>query len=125
MAPGEQPVAAENNSVAFGGRVDGVPQHHCKFEAGTLPRKPDQGMTILMIKLFHFLAAVGCGSEGDTPVRMEVVDVFEWKKRVEWRVDRSRDAVVTESAEWIHADHLVFSADTSVLPAESKYFIQI
>src|SRR5579859_5813569 len=42
VTPGEQPMPAQDNSIASLACVDPLPQHHRQFESRPLPRKPDQ-----------------------------------------------------------------------------------
>ena len=60
------------------------------------------------VELGETLVAIGAGGQRDRPIRMQMIDVIEWQKRVQRRVDRRGDAVVTKRAERIARHHLVF-----------------
>ena len=60
------------------------------------------------------LAAVGGGRQGNAPVRMQVVDMFEGKEGMQRSVDGGGHRVVAEGAERVHGHHFIFDADAPV-----------
>ena len=94
--PGEQAVAAEDNSVALRIFRDYVPEHQAQFESGPLPGKPHQITSESLVELRHLLLTVGAGRERDRPIGMEVIHVRKRQKSVQRRIDRSGDFVCAE-----------------------------
>src|SRR5215471_21669551 len=76
-APGEQPVAAQNDSVAARVQSHRLLQHHGQLKARPLPRQPDQPVCELAVKLLDLRGAVCRRSQRDSPVGMEMIDVRE------------------------------------------------
>jgi hypothetical protein len=65
-------------------------------------------VTELLVELIHLFLAVGRGSEGNSPVGMEMVYVSEREKCMERRIDRGGCRIVAEGAERVQTDDLVF-----------------
>ena len=107
-APGEQAVAAEDDSVALGIFRDDVPEHQAKFESGPLPGKPNEITSEAFVELRHFLLTVGAGRERYRPIGMKVIHVRKRQKSVQRCVDRSGNFVCTERGGRIIANHFVF-----------------
>ena len=87
FAPGEQPVAAQNDSVAVRLLFDGSLEHHSEFESGTLPGQPHQFVIVESIELLHLFEPVGCGGKRDCAIRMQMIDVPERQEAVQRRID--------------------------------------
>jgi hypothetical protein len=121
VAPREETVAAEHDSVAPGMLLDRAAQHERELESGALPREPDDAAAEFPIELVELLTSVPARRQRDGPVRVEVIDVRERKKRMQRRIDRRRHAVLTEGTERVQADHLVlvrFAAIAADQPLE-------
>ena len=125
LAPGEQPVAAEDQAVAAGCPFDGALQHQRELESRPLPRDPDDLAAVGPVELLHLPLAVGAGSKGDRPVRMQMIDVRKRQEGVEGSVDRCRDAVLAERAERIHRDHLVLERLAAVSRDQAVQLVEI
>ncbi len=98
ISPGEQAVTAQHNAIAVRTLLHGATQHHGQFETRTLPRHPNQMVVIQTIELFHLFATIGRGRQGDTPVRVQVVDVRKRQKAMKRGVDRGSDGAFAEGA---------------------------
>ena len=125
IAPGKQTVAAQNDPIAVGILAHRAPQHHAQFKSRTLPGEPDQMVIELTIELFHSRKAVGRSSQSDAPVRMEMVDMFEWKKPVQGSIDRRGHRALAEGTQRIHVDHFVFVLRSTIAAFGGEQFIQI
>ena len=125
VSPGEKAVAAEYDSIATWHCLHRALQHHGEFEARTLPRDPHHLVAELVIELIHLFLTVCRGSQRDSPVRMKMVDVREGEKGMQRGVDGSRDGIVAEGAERIHADHLVFQFHAPINPGQRQHLVQI
>src|ERR1700721_3443713 len=75
--PGEEAVAAEQDSIDAGIFADGLFDEQSQFESGALPGNPYDFAAELAIKLFELALPVGAGSEGNGPIRMEIVPIRE------------------------------------------------
>ena len=82
-------------------------------------------MVEFAIELRHFVVAVGSGGEGDTPVRMQMVDVREGKETVQRGVDRGRNGIGAEGGHGIHADNQIFFRYALVALFESQHLVEI
>ena len=125
LAPGEEAVAAEDDAVAAGVFTDNAAHHQAQLEAGTLPWKPDEGVTEGAVELLHFGFAVGGGGQSDTPVGVEMIDVGKGQEAVQRRVDGGGDGVAAEGAERIHGDHVVFGVDAFVAVLEGEQLLLV
>src|SRR3954462_7695872 len=76
VAPGEQAMAAKNQSFCAGILLYRPLQHESKFKAGPLPWKPCNLPPKLTIELFELLFAVGAGRHRDRPIGMQVVHMI-------------------------------------------------
>src|SRR5437773_7151708 len=76
-APGEEPVAAEQETVASWMLVHRPPQHHAQLESGSLPGHPDDMPTEAIVERLQLLVAVGAGRQRDAPIRVKMIDVVE------------------------------------------------
>ena len=106
---------------------DSLSKHQRELEARTLPRQPRDVPSVPAVELVELLAAVRARGERDGPVGMQMIDVVEWKKRMQRRVDRRGDAVLAEGAQRIEGDHFVFvrfaavAADQPLEPVEVQH----
>ena len=124
-APGEQPVAAEDQSVCAGVVPDRRLDEQRELEPGPLPRHPDDAPAEPAIELFELLPAIGGCGERDGPVGMQVIDVRRGKERVQRRVDRGGDAVVAERSGRIVIHHLVFEGFATIAGFELLQLVEI
>ena len=114
VAPGEQPVAAEQHAVASGMRGHGAPQHHAELETRPLPWQPDHAPAKSRVELRQLAFAVGARGQGDAPVGMQVIDMVERQEGVQRRVDRGGHPVLAERAQRVERHHRVFMRFTTV-----------
>src|SRR5579885_61101 len=77
------------------------------------------------VEFLHFVPAVRGSRQSDTPIRMEVINVLEWQKSVQWRIDRGRNRVLPESTERIHLDHLVFRLHAAIPACKGMQLLEI
>ncbi len=108
LAPGKQAVAAQHNAVAAGIRFHGFHQAQGQIKSRPLPGKPHQVVVEALVEFLHLLFAVGRGSQGDSPVGVQVVNVRERQKRVQRSVNRRRHRRLSERRLRIVRHHLVF-----------------
>ena len=125
VAPGEQPVAAEEDPVASRVLLDRAANHQRQLEARPLPRHPDDAPAVARVELLEFPRAVRARRERDRPVGMQMIDVRKRQERVQRRVDRRRHAVVAERAQRIEADHLVFVRFTAIARHEVLQLVEV
>ena len=79
----------------------------------------------MRLNSLHLFAAVGGGGEGDAPVWVQVIDVFEGEVAVERGVDGGGNGVVAEGAKRVHLDHFVFELDTLVAAREREELVEV
>ena len=125
VAPREEAVAAEDQPVTARVGVDRALQHQRELESRALPGHPDDLPAVLLVELFQLPASVGARRQGDGPVRMEMVDMIERKKRVKRRVDGSGHAVLSERAKRIEPHHLVLERFTPIAGDQTFELVQI
>src|SRR6185312_4453316 len=118
-------VASEDDPVAARIRGDGAAQHHCQFEAGTLPWNPDDAMAEAGIELLELFMPIGRGGERDSPVRMKMIDVLKRQQCVQWGVDGGGNRVHAKSAKRVETHHLVFVLDATIATGERFDLIEI
>ena len=107
LAPGEQAMAAQQN--AFRTRVlpDGIFEHESQFEAGTLPRQPNDLTVELAVELVEFPLSVGTCGQRNSPVGMKVVNVVIGDERMEGCVNGCRYAILAEGRQRVVTHHFV------------------
>src|SRR6202035_992468 len=66
-SPGEQPVAAEDETLRFGIVFDGSLNQERQLESGTLPRHPHDFAIEFLVEFLQLLLPVGACREGDGP----------------------------------------------------------
>ena len=125
ISPGEEAVTAEDDTVTIRTCLHRAAQHHGQFEAGALPWNPNQMVVKQTIEFFHLLPAVRRSSQGDAPVRMQVIDVRERQKTMQRRVDRGGNAILTEGAQRIHLHHFVFIFRAAIFLLEALQLFRI
>ena len=107
LAPGEQAMAAQQN--AFRTRVlpDGIFEHESQFEAGTLPRQPNDLTVELAVELVELALSVGTCGQRNGPVGMKVVDVVIGDERMEGCVNGCRYPILAECRQRVVTHHFV------------------
>ena len=124
-APGEEAVAAENDSIAARIPLNYPAHSQTQLETGTQPGHPDQRVAEFAVELFHFGFAVGRGRQGDAPVRVKVVDMRKGKKAVQRRVDGGGNRIAAEGGLRVHRNHVVLGGDASVTALEGKKLLLV
>ncbi len=114
FSPSEEPVTAEKDAIAIRCSIHGFTQHHGQLKTRPLPGQPNQLVRVRSIELFHFVAAIRRSGESDTPVRMQMIDMFKRKKRVQRSVNRSGNRIPAENAQGIQANHLIFGIGPAI-----------
>src|SRR3954462_6030850 len=77
VAPGEQAMAAKNQSFCAGILLYRPLQHESKFKPRPLPWKPCDLSSELPVELIELLFAVSAGGKRDRPIGMQVVHMIE------------------------------------------------
>ena len=118
-SPGEQAMRSENHTITAGILRDGVLKPQAQLKARALPWQPDQVDALLVAKPFEEGWSIcGCGKR-NRPVWVEVVDVALRDKCVERRINRWCRAVLSECAERVQRNHLIFKVQAAVAGLQS------
>ena len=125
IPPGEEPVSAEHDPIAASILVYGFSQHHRQLKTRTLPWQPNQFVSKIPIEFLHLVAAVRRRGQSDSPVRVEMIDMLEWKKTVERSVNGGRNSVVAERTKRIHLNHLVLEVSAPVSLRKSAQLLEV
>src|SRR6185437_3215529 len=113
-SPGEESMASEKYALRAGIVLDCGFEHQCQFETWPLPRKPNDLSSELAIEFFQLALAVCARSNGNSPVRMEMIDVIVQNERVKRSVDRRGNFIFAECRQRIIPDHLVLELFSAI-----------
>src|ERR1700760_3678973 len=118
-------MAAKHDAIARRLPLNCPLHHHGELEPWTLPRHPDQLMSIGAIELFHLLAPIGRGRQRDGTVRVQMIDMRIRKKAMQWSIDGSRNRIDAKRAERVEVHHLIFAVGTAIEPLQSQKLLHI
>ena len=78
FSPSEEPVTAKKDAIA----PEPFRIHAASWPAQNQAAGQKPACEVRSVELFHFLAAIGRSGEGDSPVRVQMIDMFKRQKRV-------------------------------------------
>src|SRR6185437_10727112 len=77
------------------------------------------------VELLHLFFAVCGGRQGDSPIRMQVVNMAERKEAVQGSVNGSGNRILAKGAQRILLHHFIFACNSAILLLKRAQLVEV